>query len=181
MFVGVFFYSFTIGTLASLMNELDTKEASFDEKLNTLTQIKKKYNIDNMLYFRIKKAIKYGHFKTDQQKNQFLADLPLNLRTELSVIMYKDLISGIEFFKNKPDRLIAFIGPLLKPLKVGKDEYIFTEGEYANEMYFIKSGQVSIVLKEFNNFPFMTITKGYFFGEVDMLFGDIRKHTYIAD
>lgn len=65
MFVGVFFYSFTIGTLSSLLNELDTKEASFDEKLNVLSQIKHKYALDNILFVRIKKAIKYGHYKTD--------------------------------------------------------------------------------------------------------------------
>ena len=47
--------------------------------------------------------------------------------------MHRDVVSEIEFFRSKPPRFIAFIGPLLKPLKVGRNEYIFTEGEYANE------------------------------------------------
>ena len=37
-----------------------------------------------------------------------------------------------------------------------------------------------MVLKEFNNFPFMYVEQGYFFGEVDLLFGETRKYTYQA-
>lgn len=48
-------------------------------------------------------------------------------------------------------------------------------------VYFVRAGQVSIVLREYRNFKFMTVTRGYYFGEVDILFGDTRKYTYIAD
>ena len=48
-------------------------------------------------------------------------------------------------------------------------------------VYFIKSGTVCIVLKEYNNFPFTTITPGYYFGEVDLLFSETRRHSYMAD
>ena len=71
--------------------------------------------------------------RNDEDKNEFLNDLPVHLRIELSMVMHKNIVSGIEFFKYKSPRFIAFIGPLLKPMKVGKNEYIFTEGEYANE------------------------------------------------
>lgn len=180
MFVGVFFYSFTIGSLSSLLSSMDSKNATFDQKLNTLIQIRNQYNIDNLLYNRVKRALKYGATQKDDEKITFLNELPLNLRIELSVIMHRNLVQGVEFFKNKPATFIALIGPYLKPFHIGKDEYIFQEGEYADEMYFIKEGDVSIVLKEFNNFEFMTITKGYHFGEVDLLFGDTRKYSYMA-
>lgn len=48
-------------------------------------------------------------------------------------------------------------------------------------MYFIKSGKVGIVLKEYNNFPFMYIEEGYYFGEVDLLFSETRRHSYMAE
>lgn len=180
MFVGVFFYSFTIGSLSSLLSSLDSKNATFDQKLNTLIQIRNQYNIDNLLYNRVKRALKYGTAQKDDEKIDFLNDLPLNLRIELSVIMHKNVVSGIEFFRNKPATFIALIGPYLKPFHIGENEYIFHEGEYADEMYFIKEGSVSMVLKDFNNFEFITIDKGYYFGEVDLLFGDTRKYTYMA-
>ena len=180
MFVGVFFYSFTIGSLSSLLSSLDSKNATFDQKLNTLIQIRNQYNLDNLLYNRVKRALKYGTTQKDDEKIDFLNELPLNLKIELSVIMHKNLVSGIEFFRNKPASFIALIGPYLKHFHIGKEEFIFHEGEYADEMYFIKAGSVSMVLKEFNNFEFITIDKGYYFGEVDLLFGETRKYTYIA-
>lgn len=48
-------------------------------------------------------------------------------------------------------------------------------------MYFIKSGKISLVLREHNNFKFLEISKGYYFGEVELLFEEIRKYTYMAD
>ncbi len=72
------------------------------------------------------------------------------------------------------------IGPLLKVIYIGRDEYIFNENEYADEMYFLKQGFVQIVLKEFNNFQFITIEHGYYFGEVDLLFGETHKYTHLA-
>jgi hyperpolarization activated cyclic nucleotide-gated potassium channel 1 len=96
--------------------------------------------------------------------------------------MYEDLFKGIDFFmRHKRRNFLANIGPLLKQVKFGRNEYVFTEGEYANEMYFIKSGSVSLVLKEFNNFPFLSITEGYYFGEVDLLFGETRKFSIMSE
>jgi len=68
----------------------------------------------------------------------------------------------------------------MKPIRIGATEYIVTEGEYAAEMYFIRKGRVDIVLREFNNFPFITVEKGYYFGEVDLLLGETRKFTFRA-
>ena len=60
MFVGVFIYSFIIGSLASLVSSLDIQQQQFSNKLNVLIQLKKEYNFDNALYLKIKNALKYG-------------------------------------------------------------------------------------------------------------------------
>ena len=36
--------------------------------MNTLVQIRNQYGINNLLYNRIKRALKYGHVKTDTEK-----------------------------------------------------------------------------------------------------------------
>ncbi len=110
--------------------------------------------------------MKYGHLKSDQDKDNFLIELPSNLRTELSFFMHKSIVKHIEFFKNRSERFIAFIGPMLKPIKIGENEIVASQGDYANEMFFIKHGKVAIVIKQFNNFKFMNIEEGYYFGEV---------------
>lgn len=166
MFIGVFFYSFTIGSLSSLISNLDSNSARLDSQLNSLSQLRTQYNIDDDLYNRLKIGVKFGLTRYNFDKVEFLNKLPLNLRVELSVIMHRKLVEGIDFFENRPARFLAFIGPYLKAIKHGRDEYIFIEGEYADHMYFIKQGSVSLVLKDHHNFEYLKIEKGYYFGEV---------------
>ena len=48
-------------------------------------------------------------------------------------------------------------------------------------MYFIKSGKVASILPAFNDFKFLKIKEGYYFGELDLLFyNEIRKYTFMA-
>lgn len=60
MFVGVFLYSFTIGSLASLISDMDSQQARFNQKLNILISLKKDYKFTNRLYLRVKNALRYG-------------------------------------------------------------------------------------------------------------------------
>lgn len=133
MFLGAVFYSFIIGSLSSVILSSDSKQKVLDTKLNTLIQIQQQYGLDNVMFNKIKRALKYGYSRHDQDNLQFLNELPLQLRTKLSVVMHKDLLKNIQFFKNRTDKFLAIIGPMLKSLKIGINEYIFTEGEHANE------------------------------------------------
>ena len=60
MLFGAFIYSLTVGSLSSLLSQLDSKNQAFNEKMDTLMRIKQKYNLDNLMYNRIRKALKYG-------------------------------------------------------------------------------------------------------------------------
>lgn len=60
MFIGVFFYSVTIGSLSSLLSSIDGKKAKFARKLSTLNEMQRKYFIENSLYNRIKLALEFG-------------------------------------------------------------------------------------------------------------------------
>ena len=102
MFIGVFFYSFTIGSISSILQNLDTRRVLYEKKLNTLLLLKRKYKLDTSLYSRIKKALKYGIKKTDEDRKKFLNDLPMNLRIDLSVIMHKNLVKDIAYFESMP-------------------------------------------------------------------------------
>ena len=52
---------------------------------------------------------------------------------------------------------------------------IYSEKDYANEIYFIKSGKINFVLEEYENWPYINIKAGNYFGEVDVLLGQHRK------
>jgi hypothetical protein len=75
--------------------------------------------------------------RSDDEKSVFLNELPAGLRIELSYLMHRYLVDEIEFFKGKPERFVAMIGPLLKPVRIPRGEFVFTEGEYADESSFL--------------------------------------------
>ena len=61
---------------------------------------------------------------------------------------------------------MAFVCPYLKSIKFKKDDIVTDEGDRANEIYFLKSGNVALILKQYDNFKFMKIAQGNYFGDV---------------
>ena len=59
MYFGCFIYSYIIGSLSSLLSALDDKYLVYQESLNTFLEIKKDYQIDNILSSKINSALKY--------------------------------------------------------------------------------------------------------------------------
>jgi ABC-type sulfate transport system substrate-binding protein len=59
MFIGCFLYSFIIGALTSLLLNVDSKRAQYQESLRILVLIKKEYNIADELFSKINKYLKY--------------------------------------------------------------------------------------------------------------------------
>ena len=82
MLVGVFVYSFAIGSLTSLMSSVDQKNASYSKSLATLAQIKKEYNVNQGLFTKIKTHLKFGQ-NYEKNHKKLIEELPLSLRTEV--------------------------------------------------------------------------------------------------
>ena len=167
MFIGVLVYSFSVGSLSNFLITLDEQNEAFNEKLMSLYSMKHRYSLDFFLCKRIERFLRYGKkIQIREEQKSFVLELPKNLKIELSAIIYKNLIDGVEFFTNKPKRFMAFVCPYLKSIKFKKDDIVADEGDRANEIYFLKSGSVALVLKQYDNFKFMKIAQGNYFGEV---------------
>lgn len=61
--------------------------------------------------------------------------------------MNKEIIKKVFFFKNKPPYFIAFIGPLLKPLRIESANFIYREGDPIEEIFFLTRGRAAFVSK----------------------------------
>ena len=138
MWTGVCTYSFAVGSLSSVLNTLDTKDAKLKKKLGVLEELRSQYELSHEIYSQLKKALKYDHSRDSTEKINFVNELPLTLKNELSVIMHKHLIRNIPFFSGKPPHFLAFAGPLLKSIKVSKGEYIYREEDPSTEGKFIQ-------------------------------------------
>ena len=67
---------------------------------------------------------------------------------------------------------MAFVGPLLKPVRVSEDNFIYREGEPSEGIFFLVSGEAAFVLPDLNDHPFILIEEGLFFGEMEFALSD---------
>ena len=107
--------------------------------------------IEPSIYYKIKNVIKYaksnnivsrtnheGHLFSDISHQALMDDLPASLRTQLMKLIYKKNNFGVvEFFKYKRPDFLNEITPMLKRIKVEKDEIIYRDGHWPDESIYI--------------------------------------------
>lgn len=185
MFAGVLFFSFMVGSLFSIINDMDKKSVIYETKLQLLMQIREKYNIDEKMMFNIQDIVRNQVYAGEQDYSKFLSDLPDKYRIKLGYVMYKAKVKGLNILRKKngnyPQDVVATVGPLLSEVKYKIGDVIYSENDYANEIYFIKSGSIHFVLPKYGNWPYITIKDGNYFGEIDVLLGQTRKIKAVAE
>lgn len=63
MSVGVILYSFAIGSLSSIISTLDAKTSVMNQKLKILALIKSNFHLDQEVYNKVRKVIKFDVMK----------------------------------------------------------------------------------------------------------------------
>jgi hypothetical protein len=133
MSFGVLAYSYTIGSLSSIISTMDAKTSEMNQKLQILASIKKEFNLDQEIYEKVRKVIKYDLSRNQKDKMTFLSELPNKLRIELSHIMHDDVIKKMYFFNDQPSDFIAYVAPLLKPVKFSQNDFLYKTGDMIDE------------------------------------------------
>jgi len=83
-------------------------------------------------------------------------------------------LSSIEFLRESGDNtefMWSFV-QLLKKTMVEKGEVLYVNGEFAEEIYFIKQGKVNIYSE--NGYAYLQLKDGQHFGEVEVIFKEPR-------
>ena len=162
-------YSYAISSLSSVLHSLDSQQAKLKEKLVTLDEYDVQYNLATELYMRLRQSIKFNNRLRLHHNLEFMKDLPQKLQLELSSIIHKQIVSKFPFFQAQSAEFIAHIGPLLRPRKIQKEDYVYREGDGIDEIYFLLQGTVELVIHEYDDVPYVIIPQGYYFGELDLI------------
>lgn len=137
MTFGVLTYSFTIGALSSIVNTLNEKNKVMNTKLQLLSNIKKEYGLSEEIYYKARKVIKYDTNRNQKNKMNFMNDLPIKLRIELSQEIQDILIQSLYFFKGHNQEFIAYVSPMLKPSRFMQNDFIHKIGDNLEQSKFI--------------------------------------------
>lgn len=87
-----------------------------------------------------------------------------------------DLVIGVPFFQKLGAATIADIVRLLQPRDVGAGTVVVRQGEAGDAMYFIVSGEATVLLSP----EPVTLGPGSFFGEMALVFGTPRSATVVV-
>ncbi|ETL82606.1 hypothetical protein L917_17249 [Phytophthora nicotianae] len=146
MAVGVSFFGYVIGTISTLVTNLDVAAARYDERMTVV----KEYIISRRMPKYIGNKIRH-HFEYFYQnrsvfkERRILKRLPSALRNEMIHHVHSKIVSSIKYFVNCPESLISDIVMAMRPFAVLKDEYIYVEHEIAAHVFFIIKGKIQLV------------------------------------
>ena len=170
MVFGVVAFGLLSGSLTNILQNYDSSNAIFTEKVGILNNLYKDYCLPLDLYLRLKQSIRYNTTQNNDDINKFVADLPKNLAIELSLFIHETTYSRILFLrKNNSESFLAWICPLIKANIYDDREYIYFDGDDINMIYFLKYGSCGFVLPRYSNIKYINVNIGATFGLVDII------------
>lgn len=159
MLSGVIAFSMASSSLTNYIAQEDAKSEQYIKKLEVLDRLFDEHRFTHQLYRRIKKNIEANTIEDKGSVNKFVEDLPINLRKPLSIAIYKDVYSSMDFMKKKSAEFISWLCPLLKLRIATQDEVVYYEGDALDHVYFLKNGCCNYVLPKYGNRAFLKIVK----------------------
>ena len=178
--VGVAFYSYTIGTLSSLLSSINEKKSIISNRFAFLSGFAKEKKLDKKILERITINLEFleetKKYSEDDLCMNFLNDIPVDYTLEIVKDVHKELIEKIVIFDETNINFIAHMIPFLKFQRYRPGEIIYKIDEYPHFIYFIMSGRVGV----FNdsNILYNTYTEGSYFGEIE-IFRSCRRYNKI--
>ena len=181
MLGGVFFYSYTIGTITSVIGQIEKKKSKLRSKILVLQDITAKYSLSKNFYNRLKSDLEYDQRKLSKERNNMIANLPKTLAIRLNYLINQKFIENNSFFIDQPLEFITAVLKFLRPLHLKAKEVVYKQGDYSDEMFFVKSGELTYFDKYKNvDIPFYEISEGEYFGDIELFFSDYRKFSIKA-
>ena len=83
--------------------------------------------------------------------------------------IYEKRYKKIKFFKYTSNSFISWLCPLLKPNNFEENQYVYSEGEEVNSIFFLLKGRASFVLPSYDNIKYINIPEGGQFGVIDIV------------
>ena len=143
--IGSSAYSSMLNFIESLIKRNDDKTYDYIKNCQLLEKIRMTHHMSSELYSKIYRLLKYRMMYEKKDKNIIIDSLPLGLRNRLIYEMYKPIIQNFIFFKHFDNK--EFIVRVLLsfcPILAIKGDILVNEGDYIQEVIFVKSGSLSL-------------------------------------
>ena len=131
-----FIIAYCISTIGSIVSRSDQAKARFAEKLELLDRIHQECYLPLELYTQLKRTIRHRCDKDMENLNNFIDELPANLKVQTAIYIHEHTWRSIKFFEGGSDMFISWICPLLKPMLFPSGTVIYNEEDPVTGIYF---------------------------------------------
>ena len=151
---GTIAYSWIVSSLSNYIKKQNEKSIAYEKRVKILEEIQlKNPQLSRNLYEKIARFIHYRKYSEKHDRNLILDNLPISLRNSLVIEMYKPIVNKFIFFKNfqNADFIVRVI-LAFKPILAVKGDLLVQEGEFLEDIIFVKEGVLSLEISiDLNN------------------------------
>eukprot|EP00762_Andalucia_godoyi_P006368 ANDGO_05937.mRNA.1 Cyclic nucleotide-gated cation channel subunit A len=167
--IGVAVYVTIIGTVGSLVTNLDSSASAFRQKMDTINDYMKYRRLPLDLQNRVRSYYTYlWKSRKGLDETQVLEDLPSYLRMEVALFLNREIIQKVPLFQGADPQFISTIVMSMRPRVSLPNSYIIKKGEVGKEMFFISRGEVEVVSED-GAVVYARLKEGSFFGEIALV------------
>ena len=146
LLVGTCAYSWILTFISNYIKKMNEQYIDFENKVKILGEIRISYPLlKNELYEKIIRYLKYNKSENKYNVDYILDSLPLSLKNNVIIDMYKPIIKNFQFFKSfqNSDFFVKIVTSLKSVLSM-KDDILIQEGDVIEDIIFIKKGVLSL-------------------------------------
>ena len=146
--IGIVAYSWIVSNFSNYIQKINEQSSDLQSRILILDEIKMTNpNLTKDLYDRILRHLKYKKYFEKKDKSIILDSLPVTLKNNLIVEMYKPIIKNFIFFKSfqNTDFIVRVILSF-KPVLALKNDILVNEGDIVEDIMFVKKGILSVEL-----------------------------------
>ena len=155
LIAGTCIYSWLLSATSSYIKKMNDINIHYENKLKIVEEIRiTNPNFSQNLYEKIIRLLNYRKYYEEIDKQVILESLPYSLRNSLIIEMYKPFINNFIFFKNIKNRdFIVQVVSKLKPALSIKGDVLVQEGDFVEDIMFVKDGILSLEIKINMDYP----------------------------
>ncbi|KAJ3085719.1 hypothetical protein HK102_013890 [Quaeritorhiza haematococci] len=177
--VGIVAYGTVFGNISSIVHMLDQSavavhaEERHKFELKWMDAYMKEKGLSPELQ-KMVKSYKELHWRRSQglDEERMFHDIPKSLQQDIKNFLYLDMIRQVPIFQDADPHFHNLVTLRIRSMVVLDGWYVFRKGDEAEDMYFIKKGNVAILGD--NDVLIVTLPTGRYFGEI-ALFEDCKR------
>lgn len=164
-----------------MISSMDLKENALENKLHVIDEYAQEVNLKKSIKAKLKKSLEYSASKSGSswaEKMNILYEMPKILRYEIALAMHNGAARKLSFFFHKDQTVVASIVPMLQPMRIEAQGYVYQTGSTADEVFFLVKGIIRIIAN--GELIIRTIKNGEYFGNIEVMRRTERRFDALA-